>query len=76
MRPFFRNHASRIPAIAVERSDSGSELTLPSSDLVAQHPEITVIVLECGNLPPYADAISAATGRPVQSILDGVRLFT
>ena len=38
--------------------------------LVQRGPEIGAILLECGNLPPYADAIREATGRPVFSILD------
>lgn len=36
--------------------------------LVAGHPEVAAIVLECTNMPPYADAIRAATGRPVHDI--------
>ena len=38
-------------------------------DLVGHHPEIGAIVLECANMPPHAEAISQATGRPVHSIL-------
>ena len=38
-------------------------------DLVARHPEVGAIVLECANMPPHAEAISQATGRPVHSIL-------
>ncbi len=44
-------------------------------DLVEAHPGIGAIVLECGNLPPYAAALRAATGRPVFSILDGARMI-
>jgi len=33
--------------------------------LIAQHPEIEAIVLECTNMPPYAPAIREATGLPV-----------
>ncbi|WP_095588167.1 hypothetical protein [Actibacterium ureilyticum] len=44
-------------------------------DLVRGSPEIAAIVLECGNLPPYAAAIRQATGRPVFSIIDAARLI-
>jgi hypothetical protein len=37
--------------------------------LVARHPEIETIVLECTNMPPYADAVSAATGRKVHHLV-------
>ena len=36
--------------------------------LVAAHPEVGAIVLECTNMPPYASALRAATGRPVFDI--------
>jgi len=32
--------------------------------LVAEHPEIGAIVLECTNMPPYRADIQAATGLP------------
>lgn len=38
-------------------------------------PGISAILLECGNLPPYTKAIESATGKPVYSILDGVRFL-
>ena len=41
--------------------------------LVARHPEVAAIVLECTNLPPYADAVRAATGLPVHDITTLVR---
>jgi hypothetical protein len=37
--------------------------------LVARHPEIESIVLECTNMPPYADAVRAATGRTVHHLV-------
>lgn len=37
--------------------------------LVARHPEVGAIVLECTNLVPHAAAIQAATGRPVHDIM-------
>jgi len=36
--------------------------------LVARHPEIGAIVLECTNMPPYAAALRAAVNRPVYDI--------
>jgi hypothetical protein len=37
--------------------------------LIAQHPQVQTVVLECTNLPPYARAIAAVTGRPVVHLL-------
>lgn len=36
--------------------------------LVAAHPEVGAIVLECTNMPPYAAALQAAVGLPVYDI--------
>jgi len=36
--------------------------------LVGRCPEVAAIVLECTNMPPYADAVGAATGLPVHDI--------
>ena len=36
--------------------------------LAARHPEVTALVLECTNLPPYAAAVRRATGLPVHDI--------
>ncbi|MEO8835636.1 MAG: aspartate/glutamate racemase family protein [Caldimonas sp.] len=36
--------------------------------LVGRHPEVAAIVLECTNMPPYADAVRRATGLPVHDI--------
>ncbi|MEZ5729277.1 MAG: aspartate/glutamate racemase family protein [Burkholderiaceae bacterium] len=38
--------------------------------LVAAHPRIRHIVLECTNMPPYREAVAAATGRIVHSVVD------
>lgn len=43
--------------------------------LVAAHPDIGALVLECTNMGPYAPAIRAATGLPVFSILNFVTWF-
>jgi Asp/Glu/hydantoin racemase len=36
--------------------------------LLRRCPEVAAIVLECTNMPPYADAVRAATGVPVHDI--------
>jgi len=38
--------------------------------LQARAPDIRAIILECGNLPPYAPALRAATGLPVFHLVD------
>ena len=42
--------------------------------LVAEHPEIGAIVLECTNMPPYAIDIQRETGRPVFDIVSLVTI--
>jgi hypothetical protein len=36
--------------------------------LVSRHPDVATIVLECTNMPPYANAIRNATGLPVHDL--------
>lgn len=43
--------------------------------MVAAHPDIGAIILECGNLPPFAGALRAAVKRPVITIFDGAEIF-
>lgn len=43
--------------------------------LKVRAPEVTTMVLECTNMPPYLAAIQAATGCKVLSLMDDVRLF-
>jgi Asp/Glu/hydantoin racemase len=42
--------------------------------LVAEHPDVGALVLECTNMPPYADDIRRETGLPVFDILSLVRM--
>jgi len=44
-------------------------------DLVARHPEVGAIVLECTNMPPYAADVQAATGLPVYDIYSLIGWF-
>lgn len=43
--------------------------------LVAAHPEVGAIVLECTNMPPYAAALQAALGLPVFDIYSLITWF-
>jgi hypothetical protein len=40
-----------------------------AQELMRSHPGVQNIVLECTNMPPYREAIEAATGRPVHDII-------
>lgn len=44
-------------------------------DLVAAHPEVAAVVLECTNMVPYASALRADLGLPVYSIYSFVQWF-
>jgi len=54
--------------------DEAEQATVAAAQrLVARRPDVAEIVLECTNMPPYADAVRAATGRPVHDITTLVR---
>lgn len=42
-----------------------AEVCAVARRLVADHPQVGAILLECSDLPPYAQAVQRATGRPV-----------
>ena len=43
--------------------------------LVAEHPDVGAIVLECTNMPPYAADVRRETGRPVFDIVSLVTML-
>jgi Asp/Glu/hydantoin racemase len=57
--------------LLVERAQA--QVVDAARSLVAGHPRMAAIVLECTNLPPYASAIQAATGLPVWDAISLVR---
>ncbi|MBT8409849.1 MAG: aspartate/glutamate racemase family protein [Alphaproteobacteria bacterium] len=60
---------------ALDRKAVEAAVLAKSLALVQHMPQIGCLLLECGNLPPFAPAIAATTGRRVYSILDGARLI-
>ena len=52
----------------LQRKDMEDEMIACSRSMVADHPEVGAIVLECTNMPPYAAALQEATGLPVFDI--------
>jgi Asp/Glu/hydantoin racemase len=50
-----------------------SEVLEAGRRLLREHADVRAIVLECTNMPPYADALRAATGLPVYDVLTLVR---
>ena len=58
-------------------NDTHMDLALAQADvvdaacrLVHAHPKVQHIVLECTNMPPYRQAIKAATGRECHDVID------
>jgi hypothetical protein len=52
----------------LDTGDALLQVTAAAQRLVARHPALSHIVLECTNMPPYADAVRRATGRQVHDI--------
>ena len=69
-------------ANAILGNRASMDLTRAQADVVAaamrlkaQAPQLSTVVLECTNMPPYAHAITAATGLRTISLLNSKRLF-
>nr|WP_281260384.1 aspartate/glutamate racemase family protein [Phreatobacter cathodiphilus] len=73
-REFFR------VLIKAEKTDmdvalAEADIVAAGRDLVARHPEVGAIVLECTNMPPYAAALAEAVGLPVYDIYSMITWF-
>ncbi len=73
-REFFR------VLIRAERDDMDIDLAeqdilAAGRELVAKHPEVGAIVLECTNMPPYAAALQRELGLPVYDIYSMITYF-
>jgi len=51
------------------------EIVEKATELVTSSPEISSILLECSNMPPYAHAVQKVTGRPVFDFTTLINLF-
>ena len=52
----------------LDTADAMLQVVGAAQRLLARHPTLTDIVLECTNMPPYADAVRRATGVRVHDI--------
>lgn len=59
----------RINAQRVDRAAQERDALEAVERLLAAHPDVGAIVLECANLPPYSDAIAHRFGLPVYDIV-------
>jgi hypothetical protein len=59
-----------LDAAAAER-----EFLAAGDALVARHPDIAAVVLECANMPPYARALRERLGMPVHDMVSFGRWF-
>ena len=51
------------------------DMLAAARDLVARHPNISALALECTNMCPYAADIARDTGLPIYSIYDFICWF-
>jgi len=54
-------------------ADARAQVLAAAARLLARHPEVDTLVLECTNLPPYARALRDATGLPVHDVTTMLR---
>lgn len=59
----------------LDRDAVEKEAIAAGRSLLAKHPEVDTIVLECTNLPPYKAALQHALGLPVHDVLDLLKEF-
>lgn len=52
-----------------------ADILAAGRDLVARHPDVGAIVLECTNMPPYAAALAAELGLPVYDVYSMITWF-
>lgn len=58
------------PTLDLARAEA--ELVALVKGLKTSHPEAQSLVLECTNMPPYAEALAAASGLPVHHLMSAI----
>jgi len=71
-KEFTRVLLEDLPVLDVEAARQ--EHVAVARRMLAEHPEIGALVLECTNMPPYRADVQAATGLPVFDITSLVRM--
>lgn len=65
--PLHRTLLQDLPEL--DEADAQRQVLAAAARLRARHPAVDTLVLECTNLPPYAQALRAATGLPVLDVV-------
>ena len=55
--------------IAMDLRQAEQDVVTGALALTGAHPEVTTLVLECTNMPPYAAAVAAATAKRVEHLV-------
>lgn len=53
----------------LDLAQAQDDVVASAQRLIARCPQVQNLVLECTNMPPYADAVAQATGRPVHHLM-------
>ena len=60
---------------SMDRAKAETDVLAAARRLKSRAPDLSTVVLECTNMPPYAQAITQATGLRTVSLLQSVRLL-
>ena len=52
----------------LDEADAARQVLAAAQRLLVRHPDLQALVLECTNLPPYAQVLRQATGLPVHDV--------
>lgn len=64
-----------MQATELDRSAMEKTVVARAIKLQAENPTLSAFILECGNLPPYAQAVRRATGLPVFHLVEAASML-